>query len=211
MANSPTQGVFMPNWLNACNSPGKTGSQDQITGVDIPTGLNPYKVVEMSFAGAQASQAPAPSIEQLFEGDYMWVQVDSGATQSEIVTGKPAFFKLSPSGNSVNPILTVTGPTSKTAQSLFAGVFINPITAGNWGFIFNGGGRVNVLYGATLTIGAGAAIGDVIETTSTGSFDDTSASVVTNFSVGNALVKPIINGTSQVYIPNRFPRASGAY
>jgi len=217
MANSPTQGVFKPNYLNACNSPTSTGAQDSVTGAAIPTGLNPYKVIELSFTEAQASQAPSPSIEQLFEGDYMWVQVDSGATQTEIATGRPAFFKLSPASNSVNPILTVTGPTGKTAQSLFAGVFLNPISVvnsaglpnGNWGFIFNGGGRVNVLYGATLTIGGGAAIGDVIETTATGTFDDTSASTVTNFSVGIALVKPIINGTSQVYMKQRFPRCCG--
>ena len=209
MPSTPTiGGLFTPGPINACNSPSQTGSLSTITNQGYPTGLNPWKVVSLSFAEAQAQQAPSPSIEQLFEGDYMWAQVDSGATVSEVQVGKPAFYKLQTANNSVDPILTITGPTGKTAQNLFAGVFLNPITPGNWGFIFNGQGRVNVLFKSALTNNS-AAIGDVIETTASASFDDTSATVTTAASVGIAVVKPVVNGTSSVYMPNSFPRIGG--
>ena len=210
MPNRPTAGgVFLPNNLNACNSPSQTGAQDPITGNPIPTGLNPWKVWTLSFAEAQAQQAPSPSIEQCFEGDYMWVQVDSGATVAEVQTGMPAYYKLSALNNSVNPILTVTGYTGKTAQNFFAGVFLNPITPGNWGVIFNGGGRVNVVYASSLTNGA-PAIGDVIATkAAAGGFDDAHATTTNSYSVGVALVQPVANGTSQVYMKQSFPRIGG--
>lgn len=209
MPSTPTiGGVFTPGPINACNSPYSTGAGDTLTGATFPTGLNPWKVVSLSFAEAQAQQAPSPSIEQLFEGDYMWAQVDSGATASEVQTGKPAFYKLQTANNSVDPILTVIGVTGKTAQNLFAGVFLNPITPGNWGWIFNGGGRVNVLYSA-VTVGGGAAIGNVVETTASNSFDAVSATATTAASVGIAVVKPVVAGTSPVYMKQSFPRIGG--
>ena len=208
MANAPTQGVWLPNFVNACNSPYSTGAGDPITGNPLPTGLTPYKMFELSFIEAQASQAPSPSIEQLFEGSYIWVQVDSGATVAEVQTGLPAYYKIQTASNSVDPIATVTGYSGATAVNLFAGVFLNPITPGNWGVIFNGAGRVNVLYKSSLTNGA-PAIGDVIEFGASGGFDDTSATAVTSKDFGRATVKPVANGTSQVLVQKLWYRISG--
>ena len=209
MPSTPTiGGVYTPTYINACNSPYSTGAGSQATGQSFPTGLNPWKVVALTFAEAQAQQAPSPSIEQLYEGDYLWAQVDSGATQADVATGKPAFYKIQTASNSVDPILTVTGVTGKSAQNLFAGVFLNPITVGNWGWIFNGAGRVNVLFKSSLTNNS-AAIGDVVETTAAASFDDTSATAVTAASIGIALVKPVANGTSPIYMANTYPRIGG--
>jgi hypothetical protein len=207
MPNRPTAGgVFLPNYLNACNSPSSTGAQDPVTGDSLPTGLTPYKVWELSFSEAQSQQAPLPSIEQCYEGAYMWVQVDSSATAGDVQTGRAAFYKINAANNSVEPIATITSQDQATANTLWAGVFLNPITPGNWGVIFAGAGRVNVTFKSSLT--NSGAIGDVVGVASgaAGLFDDTAATTTTALSVGIACVAPVANGTSPIYCRDLFYR-----
>lgn len=176
-----------------------------------PSGLNPGKVIEIGDNLASTLDDPAGA-SQLFGGAYQFVKVDSGATASNVQTGRLAFYKLDPGGTAgVQPEagwagMVVTDQANADAATLWAGVFINPITPGNWGFIFVGGGRVDVQYAASFTNGTGA-IGDVVgvKASGTGLVDDISAVATgawSGYSVGIAVTAPVVNGMSAIYMPN---------
>jgi len=206
MANNPTVGVYIPStYLNTCNVTNPTGAQDAY-GTVYPTGLNAGKQIEISDAQAKNLTNPLTA-NVLFGGAYQFVQVDSGATASEIAAGRIAFLKLDPGGTTgLQPEkgftnMVVTGQTTNDANNLWAGVFINTITPGNWGFIFVGGGMVEATYASSLT--AGQAIGDIVgvKATSGGLFDDISATVLGPLALGIAVTAPVANGTSAIYMP----------
>jgi len=209
IANNPTVGVFIPGtYLNACNSPYPNGQGDTY-GNTYPSGLTIGKQIEIGTGAAAALTNPAGA-NQLFEGTYQWIQVDSGATAAYVQPGRAAFMKLDPGGTAgVEPMagainFTVTSQDQADANTLWAGVFIEAIPPGNYGFIFVGGGRVEVNYAASLT--AGQAIGDSIGVKSgnNGLFDDlaTAASgTASQFSMGIAVTVPVANGTSAIYMP----------
>ena len=202
MPNTPAFGAFLPGFLNGCNSTSPFGAADAY-GTNYPTGTTNRKVIELSFGEAQQLQAPSPSIEQLYEGLYQWVQVDSGATQSEVNTGLAAFYKINTANNNVNAIATVTSETAGGSSNLFAGVFLNPITIGNFGFIFSGRGRVNVTYKSSL--GTSGSIGNtVVFGGGGGTFDGGSATSVVAKTVGVQVVAATANGTSPVFIDNDY-------
>lgn len=209
MPTIPTVGVFIPNALNNCNSPGPTGQQDFTGAINYPSGLTTGKVIELSENEAQYLQLGSPSVQQLFEGAYQWVQVDSGATASECRAGLAAFQKLPIGAPTTARTSVVTGQSGAQNANLFAGVFINPngITPGNWGFIFVGQGRVNVNFKNPLT-NSGAAVGDVVEVTASGGlFDDTSATAVTSKTIGFAAdYVPVSGGTSPIWIRDLIAR-----
>src|SRR5271163_1361104 len=93
MANSPTIGVYIPgNYLNQCNSPYATGAGD-VYGNSYPTGLTIGKMIEIGTLQAQTLTNPATA-NQLFDGAYQWIQVDSGATAANVQPGLAAFIKL---------------------------------------------------------------------------------------------------------------------
>lgn len=209
MANNPTVGVFIPGtYLNKCNSPYFTGQGDQYGNL-YPQGLTPGKQIEIGTGQALSLTDPGGA-NQLFEGAYQWVKVDSGATAANVQPGRAAFMKLDPGGAAgVQPeqgvrSFTVTSQDQADADALWAGVFIEACPPGNYCFIFVGGGRVEVNYAAALT--AGQAIGDVIgvKNGNAGLFDDLAAAATgtwNSLSVGLAVVKPVVNGTSAIYIP----------
>ena len=209
MANNPTVGVFIPgNYLNNCQSAYMTGAGDTY-GNSYPTGLTIGKQIEIGTQQAKTLTDPG-SANQLFEGAYQWVQVDSGATAANVQPGRAAFLKLDPGGTvGVEPMqgfvnFTTTSQDQADADALWAGVFIEAITPGNYGFIFVGGGRVEVNYAAALT--AGQAVGDVIgvKNGNAGLFDDLADAATgtwNTLSVGLAVTKPVVNGTSAVYMP----------
>jgi hypothetical protein len=209
MANNPTVGVFIPgSYLNQCQSLYKTGSGDSYGNL-YPTGLTLGKQIEIG--PAQATRLTRPdTANQLFEGAYQWIQVDSGATVAYTQPGRAAFIKLDPGGTAgIQPELgesnfVVTSQDQADIDALWAGVFIEAIAPGSFGFIFVGGGRVEVNYAASLT--AGQAIGDVIgvKNGNNGLFDDLVAAATgtwTSLAMGLAVVKPVVNGTSAIYMP----------
>jgi hypothetical protein len=206
MANNPTVGVFIPGtYLNQCNSPYPTGQGD-VYGNSYPSGLNVGKQIEIGTTLAQALTNPAGA-NQLFEGAYQWIQVDSGATAANVQPGLAAFIKLDPGGTAgVEPELgwqqmTVTDQSHADSINLWAGVFIEAIPPGNYGFIFVGAGRVEVTYRGTLS-NAGT-LGDIVGvyTGGNGLFDDLGATTVSPVDVGFAVTTPIANGTSAIYVP----------
>ncbi|MDE2099391.1 MAG: hypothetical protein KGL39_19220 [Patescibacteria group bacterium] len=208
MANSPTIGVFIPgNYLNACNSAYMTGAGDAY-GNTYATGLTIGKVIEIGTQAAASLTNPAGA-NQLFEGAYQWIQVDSGATAAYVQPGRAAFIKLDPGGTAgVNPEigfvnLTVTSQDQADSINLRAGVFIEAIPPGNYGFIFVGAGRVEVTYRPALTNGS-PALGDAVGvyTSGNGLFDDISATTINLATMGRAVVVPVANGTSPMYVPD---------
>jgi hypothetical protein len=211
MANVPTQGVFLPAKLNACNFPTSTGAVDSTGTQVLPTGLTPYKVIELGFAEAQALQVAPPSVEQLFEGAYQWVQVDSGAVAAEVNAGLAAYYKLPNPAAPVTALTTITSESSVSpaaSKSLFAGVFLNPITPGNWGFIFVGAGRVNATFKTTL--GTNGAQGNtVVVGGGAGTFDGGSASTELATTIGLQTVAASGGGTSTIYCRELFYRIPG--
>lgn len=208
MPNTPSFGAFLPNKLNATNSPSPFGQQDAY-GINYPSGLTNKRVIELSFSEAQNLQAGSPSIEQLYEGLYQYVQVDSGATQSEVNAGLAAFYKINTANNNVNGIATVTGETAAGASNLFAGVFLNPITIGNFGWIFSGKGRVNVTYKSSL--GTAGAIGNTtVFGGGGGLFDGGSATAVVAKTVGVQVVAATANGTSPIFVNDDYSDVGGS-
>lgn len=173
MPNLPTAaGVFIPGFLNTCNSTSPSGQGDAY-GNTYPSGLTPGKVVQLGTQEAQNLAAPGT---QLFDGAYQWVLLDSGATAANALQGMAAYFRLD-SGPTVGSIpesdydnLSVTTSdqvTNEAAASLGAGVFINPATVngvstaptpGNYCFIFVGAGRVK----AKIATATGTSIGNTV-------------------------------------------------
>jgi hypothetical protein len=209
MANVPTVGVFMPNFLNACNSPGPTGQQDAY-GLNYPSGLNPGKVIELGTGEAQGLAAPGTS---LYDGAYQWVKLDSGATASLALAGDPAFIKLdSGATQGALPETAYQVPTVTTADQaaelgFFCGIFINPATLngvavgptpGNWCFIFVGAGRAAVNYGATVTGGLGGA---VIPQIPAGTFESVAA-VASVAKQGISVTVPVATTPGLAYYPD---------
>jgi len=204
MANNPTVGVFIPgNYLNQCNSPYPTGAGD-VYGNSYPTGLNVGKQIEIGTTLAQISTNPAGA-NQLFEGAYQWIQVDSGATAANVQPGLAAFIKLDPGSTAgVEPQngwqnMTVTDQSHADSINLWAGVFIEAIPPGNYGFIFVGAGRVET----TFTTTTGTTIGSIVNigATGNGTFDTiASTGNLLGTSVGIAVTAPVTGGTSAIYI-----------
>ena len=164
-----------------------------------------YEVVvrRRSEQEAQALQLGSPSVQQLFEGAYQWVQVDSTATATECRAGLVAYQKLPTGAPTTAKTAVVTGESGAQNANLFAGVFINPngITPGNYGFIFVGQGRVNVNFKTGLTNNS-PLVGDVVEVGGGGGkVDDTSATAITSKTLGFAAdYAPVSAGTSPIWI-----------
>ncbi|HEY3620753.1 MAG TPA: hypothetical protein VGK96_28450 [Candidatus Sulfotelmatobacter sp.] len=211
MANNPTVGVFIPGFLNTCNSPSQFGQQDAY-GTQYPSGTTAGKAIAMGPQEAQNLAAPGT---QLFDGFYQWVQVDSGATAANVAAGLAAFIKLD-SGPTQGAIpetsYEVPQVTSEDqvvigggSTNLFAGVFLNSITPGNWGFIFNGGGRATVALSGTIS----AAIGSIVNVgtgTNAGKFNTVASPTTTSVSVGLTAQTSVANSNCVCYFPDIFYR-----
>ncbi len=212
MPNRPTAGgAYIPGgYLNKCNTQFVTGQGDPYSGAAyLGGGATAGMMIEVSDAEAQPLSDPSQS-SKLYGGAYQWVQVDSGATAANVNTGRGAFLKLDAPGvgAGVEPEsgysnYVVTDQANADADAFVCGVFLNPITPGNWGFIFVGGGRVNVTYKSSLTA---TTLGNSVNVSasSAGLFD--SATTFTALTIGVAATTPIANGTSACWIQDIFYR-----
>jgi hypothetical protein len=173
MPNLPgAAGVFLPSYLNTCNSPGPSGQQDAY-GLNYPSGLTPGKMIQLAPGEAQALAAPGTT---LYDGAYQWILLDSGATATNATAGMAAYVRLD-SGPTVGAlpetdynngsVTTYDQVTNEAATSLFAGVFINPATLngvaagptpGNYTWLFVGAGRVQV----NIATATGTTVGNTV-------------------------------------------------
>ena len=160
MPNIPgAAGVFLPSYLNTCNSPSTSGQSDAYGNV-YPSGLTVGKVIMLSQSEAQAIAAPGTT---LYDGAYQFILLDSGATAANATAGMAAYFRLD-SGPTLGAlpetdygngsVTTYDQVTNESAAGLFCGVFINPATLsgvaagptpGNSTFLFVGAGRAQLV------------------------------------------------------------------
>lgn len=171
-------GVFLPSYLNTCNSTSPSGQGDPYGNI-YPSGLTPGKVIMLSPGEAQAQAAPGTT---LYDGCYQWILLDSGATAANATAGMAGYFRLD-SGPTLGAlpesdynngsVTTYDQVTNESAAALFAGVFINPSTLagvaagptpGNYTFLFVGAGRCQLNVSAA---GGTPAVGDAITPTGT--------------------------------------------
>lgn len=230
MPTFPAPGLFLPGYLNQINSPGPSGQQDAY-GLNYPTAMVPGKGIQLSTSEATAVTAPGtPQNQQLLDGSYQIVLLDSGATAIYATQGLAAYIKLD-SGPTQGAIpetayaaTVVTTEDQASNVALFAGVFLNPSsingvpngpTPGNYTAIWVGGGRCWVLLGGQNANGA-PAIGDNIEAAGHnyntlngyGTFTDRSAASTapTGYAVGQAANLPVAAANSLLYSRNIFYR-----
>jgi hypothetical protein len=214
MPNIPSVGVFLPSYLNTCNSPGPSGQQDAY-GNNYPSGLTAGKVIMLAPGEAQAIAAPGTV---LYDGSYQWVLLDSGATAANATAGMAAYVRLD-SGPTVGAlpetdysngsVTTYDQVTNESATSLFAGVFINPATLngvaagptpGNWTFLFIGTGRVQV----NIATATGTTIGNTVSfngSTNSG-FTSNNSNTVDATTLGIAVTTPSVASGCLVWVKN---------
>lgn len=137
------------------------------------------------------------AIGTLYGGVYQLVLVDSGATAANVAIGHAAYLVYADVGT-----WGVTDFAHADAASLPAGVFLNTITPGNYGFICVAG-IVNVKYKASSLTNSSLAVGDVLLPVTGGVFDDptqtgnpTWANLYTGFAVAIGTV-PVAGALSQ--------------
>ena len=136
----------------------------------------------------------------LYGGVYQLVQVDSGATAASIGTGLLAYLQFAKRST-----YTVTDVSHADATSEVAGVFLNTITPGNYGFIFVGNGYVTGSFKASIANGSPAAGDNVVAGAASGFMDDAAAQTVapTGLFVGRAVTAPASSTKSVIYIDHQ--------
>lgn len=185
--------------LNSVNDAASGGIQNSVGG--ITQARNPGQLGGVYYlTQAEASARYGALAAPLFAGLYQYVQVV--ATSSAPARGLAACWSVLPTSymNSLaNYIVTATNTAEN--QSFFAGVFLNAITAGNFGWIqISGVATVQYKSGAT------GAIGDVIslDSTPTNTFVDLAQTATTaalgKIMIGTALQAPASAALSQVLL-----------
>lgn len=228
MANNPTVGIFLPGgFLNNFNSADPSGQIDAYGNI-FPTANSVGKMIEVGDQLAASSTTPGasggtyatPSGLPLFGGAYQIIQVDSGATAANVAYGNPAYIRLDsgptqgalPETAFGNIVVTTADIQSQIGGSsnLFAGVFLNAITPGNFGLIFVGAGRAAVSIASGN--GGGTGIGTAVLTNGANSSFVTAAATTTGLvpaNVGIAAQAVTNGGYTVAYFPNIFYRIPG--
>ncbi len=185
----------LPTWLalNGANDTSPTYFSDLRTGqVVYAGGLNLGDYFDLT--NGEAAQLSQTSVGTLYEGRYRRVQVDSGATASNVKTGTiglmPSLAAVigdgDPAGKPTANIVTSYDQGIGSATNVRPVVFLNAITPGNYGFIQELG-IANVLGKNGLTASA-PAIGDWIASTTSGLVDDPTQSTTLTYTLLKALI-----------------------
>lgn len=177
---------ILPTWLaiNACNDLSPSGLTDLRTSQPYNAGgLNAGDYFDMT--EAEANNASYTTNGTLHAGRYRRVQVDSGATASNVKVGTIGYMVAGG-----QPQLNLVTSYDKSIVGAHGVIFLNVVTPGNWCFvqeIFGGVGTV--LCGATITKAAPAS-GDLINATTLGVVDDPTVQEGVPASIGIALDPP---------------------
>ncbi len=179
---------ILPTWLavNACNDTSPTGISDPRTGLaQFAGGLNLGDYFDLTDSEAQGlSYVPSAGPQvRLRTGRYRRVQVDSGATASNVKTGTVGLMVAG-----LQPNLNVVTSYDKGIVGAHPVIFLNAITPGNYGFVQELG-IASVLCGSTLQKAA-PATGDVIVSTTLGVGQDLTAQTIDKENLGIALSPP---------------------
>lgn len=178
------------------------------SGSSTGTGAQPYPGQLGAFTELTETQAlamsTAPSTLTLHGGIYQYVQLVSTSTAAAAI-GQVAFW-------STRSGYVVSADTGPTLLGFIAGIFINVLTKGNYGWI-QIAGTANVKYKSSLTA-ATPAVGDLVivdqsATTSGAAADDPTQSGSPTYAtlksvLGVAQVAPVGSATSLVQLWPRF-------
>jgi len=170
--------------------------QDLVTIYNSPSGLldtrtgYPYQMGGLIVGGyfdLTEAEAQAYGRQQLHEGRYRFVQIDSAATASNIVVGSIGLMKTLALGVNV-----ITSYDKGLAAGIRQVVFINAptatqVAAGCYLFIQEGG-DASVL--GAGTIGSGNAVGQFVASTTGGVVNTSSGAGVGLLTVGIATTTP---------------------
>lgn len=180
---------ILPTWLalNGANDTSPTYLTDLRTGLPVfAGGLNLGDYFDLTETEAQGLDYTTLPQVALHAGRYRRVQVDSGATASNVKTGT---IGLMVSG--LQPNLNVVTSYDKGIVGAHPVVFLNAITPGNYGYVQELG-IASVLCGATLQKAA-PATGDVLVSTTLGVAQDLTAQTIDIANLGIALSPPSPN------------------
>lgn len=197
----------VPTWvaLNAANSTSSSGNTDLRTGLAVQGGnLVPGDYFDTT--NEEANQLSYPTNGILYAGRYRWVQVDSGATASNVKTGTiglmPSLATVGPAPSGIKnpPLNKVTSydQTIGNAPGMRPVVFLNAITPGNYGFVQELG-IASVLGGATLQK-ATPAVGDLIESTTLGVAQDPTTQTMGVLFLGKSIDLPKAAGLFRILL-----------
>lgn len=171
--------------LNACNDTSPSGMTDLRTGQALMAGgLNLGDYFDLT--EAEANQLSYTTTGTLHSGRYRRVQVDSGATSSNVKTGT---IGLMVAGG--QPQINLVTSYDKGIVGAHPVIFLNTVTPGNYCFVQELG-IAAILMGATIQKAA-PATGDMISSTTLGVGQDLTLQEYVPVTVGIALSPPSPN------------------
>lgn len=171
--------------LNGANDTSPSYNVDLRTGNPVYGGaLNLGDYFDLT--NNEALSMSQTSVGTLYAGRYRRVQVDSGATSSNVKTGT---IGLMVAGG--QPQMNLVTSYDKGIVGAHAVVFLNAITPGNYGFVQELG-IASILCGATLTK-SGPNTSDLMNSTTLGVLDDPTVQELIPASMGIALSPPSPN------------------
>lgn len=190
MSRRAAVGYIGPNGLNNMASASPTGSVEALTGLPIGTGLEVGQFQEFSDGEAKRYSYTTgggvyPSL-QLYDGTYMWVQLDPSVSTDPIPMGTAlSWLSTAENGSTVPQVTTL----NTTTNADLAGWSIDSNAGKSHPYFFiQINGKVNALFDATPA----TAFGDVISlsTGTQGSVTRTGASnnATNGLSVGLSLI-----------------------
>lgn len=180
------QATFLTfKFLNDVNDTASGGVPVSLpAGVPLPQSSQTLPGDRIVLDDATALALSDTTIGTLFGGIYMYVQTLSTATASP-ARGTAAFIRAAdfPGGATQAYMVTSDAQPTTTIPTFFAGVFINAITKGNFGWI-QIGGCASCLFDSTI---AAASVGGYVTTRGAAGV---AATVASTFDVGAAVVTP---------------------
>jgi hypothetical protein len=190
---------ILPTWLalNGCNDTTASGMSNLRTGAPVNAGgLNLGDFFDLT--EAEANQLSNTTTGTLHAGRYRRVQVDSGATASNVKTGTIGYMVAGG-----QPQLNLVTSFDKSLVGVHPVVFLNSVTPGNYGFVQEMG-VANCLCGATLT-NAGVSVGggstaQQVNAVTLGVLDVPNTQETVPATIGLALDPPNPNTIIRVYM-----------
>ncbi|HYR42161.1 MAG TPA: hypothetical protein VER98_03990 [Terriglobia bacterium] len=180
--------------LNGCNDTSPSGIADLRTGAPVfAGGLNLGDFFDLT--EQEANQLSNTATGTLHAGRYRRIQVDSGATASNVKTGTIGYMVAGG-----QPQLNLVTSYDKSIVGAHPVIFLNVVTPGNYCFVQEvAGGVGNVLCGATLTKTT-PNTADLLNATTLGVIDDPTVQELVPASIGIALDPPNPNTIIRAYL-----------
>lgn len=206
------QATFLTaKFLNDVNDSAQGGVVATVlSGIQAPYTSQDFPGDRIALDDATAFASSDSAIGTLYGGIYEYVQTLAGSTAAP-ARGTAAFFRtadLPPAGTFANGLFQVSADAQPTTAlpTLYAGVFINAVTKGNFGWI-QIGGILSTLFDSTITTAAAGNPVSIKTSPTVASTFDVGVPVAATLAgtvaavdnlVGIAIVSPTLSVISQV-------------